>query len=75
MKRPAVVYSVEILLFLLLLGGVFLLAGPVSSRLDAVLGNIRDTIFADIEEKTGLQFSMNPCLPQFSTRCGFVIFQ
>ncbi len=63
MKRPALVYSVEILLFLLLLGGVFLLAGPVSSRIDTVLGNIRDNVFSDLEERTGLQFSYEAMSP------------
>lgn len=63
MKRPAVVYSVEILLFLLLLGGVFLLAGPVSSRLDAILEHARDVFFQDLEERTGLQFSYESMSP------------
>ncbi len=63
MKRPALVYSVEILVFLLLLGGVFLLAGPVSSRLDAAIGTIRDDIFLQLEQKTGLTFSYESMSP------------
>ncbi len=63
MKRPALVYSVEILLFLLLLGGVFLLAGPVSSRLDSALRKTRDTILERIEAEAGLSFSYESMSP------------
>ncbi len=63
MKRPALVYSVEILLFLLLLGGVFLLAGPVSSRLDSALRKTRDTVLERIEAEAGLSFSYESMSP------------
>lgn len=63
MKRPAVVYSVEILLLLLLLGGVLLLAGPVSARLDATLDKARDSLLNRLETETGLSFSYESMSP------------
>lgn len=63
MKRPALTYIVEILLFLILLGGVFLLVGPVSSRLDHALQTTRDSLLLQLENKTGLLFSYESMSP------------
>lgn len=63
MKRTPLVYSIELLLFFVLLAGAILLAAPLSKRLDAGLARFRDSLMTQLESGTGLRFSCNALSP------------
>lgn len=63
MKRPLYVYTLEILLFFVLLAGSFLLLAPVSKKLDSGIAEARNIVLGRMEKATGLKFSYSSMSP------------
>ncbi len=57
MKRPTLVFTIELLLFFVLVAGALLLLSPLSRRLENALIHFRDTVTAQVESSTGFGIS------------------
>lgn len=63
MKRPALVYSAEILLFIVLIAGAVTLLAPVSRLLDRALDSLRNEVGTRLENATGLRITYSELSP------------
>jgi len=63
MKRPALLYSAEILLFIVLIAGAITLLAPVSRLLDRALDSLRNEVGTRLENATGLRITYSELSP------------
>ena len=63
MKRPAHVYILEILLFLVLLASAFFFLAPVSKKLDSSIKDVQIKLLGQLEAQTGLSISYTSLSP------------
>jgi len=63
MKRPALVYTLQFLLFLVLLASALFFLAPVSKKLDDNIKKVQAMVLENLEKQTGLSISYTSLSP------------